>query len=123
LHHFDDDGIVVFVWFVYLARCADGSLYVGRTRDLATREKAHNDGDGAAYTAARRPVCIVYAEQHCSAKTAAGRERQVKRWTAQKKEALVSGRVRALKELGERQSVHKKMMFTWKDLLKRLSQI
>lgn len=86
-----DDGIVVSVPFVYLARCSDHSLYVGRTEDLAHREDTHNDGFGSAYTAARRPVRIVYAEEHSSNISAARRERQVKRWSAEKKEALVSG--------------------------------
>jgi GIY-YIG catalytic domain len=64
LHQQHDDGIVVAMWFVYLVRCADGTLYVGRTTNLASREKAHSDGTGAAYTAARRPVQVVYAEEH-----------------------------------------------------------
>src|SRR3954464_10676412 len=43
-------------WFVYLARCADDSLYTGVTTDPARRERAHNQGLGAAYTRSRRPV-------------------------------------------------------------------
>lgn len=30
---------------MYLLRCADGTLYVGHTEDLAAHEKAHNEGD------------------------------------------------------------------------------
>ena len=111
------------VWIVYLARCADGSLYVGRTTNLASREKAHNDGHGATYTAARRPVRIVFAEQHATMRSAIARERQLKHWTAAKKEALIAGRVRTLKTLSERRSAHKQVIFRWKDLMKMMSDV
>ena len=48
-------------WYVYLARCADGTLYTGVTTDLEARERTHNRGRGAAYTRARLPVAIVHA--------------------------------------------------------------
>lgn len=41
--------------FIYILRCADGSFYVGHTDDLASREDVHNAGNGAGYTASRRP--------------------------------------------------------------------
>jgi predicted GIY-YIG superfamily endonuclease len=55
----------------------------------ASRERDHKEGRGGSDTAKRRPVHIVYAEQHSSRKDALKRERQIKRWTAQKKERLV----------------------------------
>ena len=67
--------------FTYILRCADETLYVGHTENLAARERTHNDGNGAKYTAARRPVRIVYAEEHSSARSAIARERQLKRWS------------------------------------------
>jgi putative endonuclease len=105
------------MWFVYLVRCADGTLYVGRTTDLASREMAHNSGHGAIYTATRRPVRIVYAEEHISARSAATREQQLKRWTSQKKEQLVAGDIRSLKVLSQRRGSGIRV-FTWKDLMK-----
>jgi len=36
--------------YVYILRCADGSYYVGSAHDVDARMKAHNDGNGAAYT-------------------------------------------------------------------------
>lgn len=68
--------------FVYILRCADGTLYVGHTGDLSARLLAHNAGAGSAYTAARLPVEMVYAEEHVSLKGARARERQLKGWTA-----------------------------------------
>jgi predicted GIY-YIG superfamily endonuclease len=88
--------------WVYLHRCADNTLYVGHTDDLAAREKAHSDGLGARYTAERRPVRIVYSEEHRSTESAIARERQLKRWTTSKKEALIVGDLRSLKSLSKR---------------------
>ena len=52
--------------FTYILRCADNTLYVGHTEDLASREQTHNEGKGAKYTATRRPVRMIYAEEHAS---------------------------------------------------------
>ena len=77
------------VWYVYLLRCADGTLYAGSTNDLTARERKHNEGRGAKYTAGRRPVRLVYSEPHDSRSAAQVREAEVKRWTRARKEALV----------------------------------
>jgi predicted GIY-YIG superfamily endonuclease len=105
--------------FTYILRCADDTLYVGHTENLASRERTHNDGKGAKYTAARRPVRMVYAEEHHSVESATARERQLKRWSNEKKEALVLGDRRALRALGCR-STKWRGEFTWRDLLDRL---
>lgn len=78
---------------------ADGSLYVGHATDLAARERVHNQGRGARFTAQRRPVAMVYAEEWPSMATGLRRERQLKRWTAGKKEALLLGDRASLKSL------------------------
>ena len=101
--------------FVYVLRCADGSLYVGRTKNLADRETWHNHGRGAAYTAGRRPVRIVYTESHDTEVAAARRERQIKRWSTDKKEALVHGRASRLK--GWSAKSRPRQGYTWRDLL------
>ena len=84
--------------FVYIVRCADGTLYTGYTRDLARRERAHNTpgGRGARYTAGRRPVRLVHFERFRSIGAALRREYELKRLTRSKKEALIAaGRRRA----------------------------
>jgi len=86
------------VW-VYILRCADDSLYVGLTSDLANREAYHNEGRGSRYTAARRPVQVIYSECHDTIEQARARERQLKRWTRAKKEALIAGDRVLLKRL------------------------
>jgi putative endonuclease len=49
-------------WFVYLVRCADGSLYAGITTDINRRVAEHNSGGGlgARYTRGRGPVTLAY---------------------------------------------------------------
>jgi putative endonuclease len=103
--------------FTYILRCVDDTLYVGHTENLASREQTHNDGKGAKYTAARRPVRMVYAEEHASAESAIARERQLKRWSNRKKEALILGDRAALKALGRR-STNSMAETSWRDLLK-----
>jgi uncharacterized protein (TIGR02453 family) len=76
-------------WFVYLARCGDGTLYTGVTTDLEARERAHNCGRGAAYTRSRLPVAIVHAEASPDRGAALRRELAIKRLTRRDKEALV----------------------------------
>jgi putative endonuclease len=81
------------VHFVYIVRCADGTLYTGYARDPVAREKAHNGGRGARYTAGRRPVVLVYVEAFEEIGDALRRERQVKGLTRKHKEALVAQRL------------------------------
>ena len=106
--------------FTYIVRCADNTLYVGHTEDLASREQIHNDGKGAKYTAARRPVHMVYAEEHPSTVNAIAREHQLKRWSREKKEALIRDDRTALDWLSHRPS-NATTAVTWRDLLNRRS--
>jgi putative endonuclease len=94
-----DDGIVECIAFVYILRCHDASLYVGSTDDLVARLERHNRGDGCSFTASRIPVTLVYAEEHQTDDRAQKRERQIKRWTRAKKEALIAGYLLLLKRL------------------------
>ena len=87
--------------FVYILRCADESFYVGITQDLDARLKAHNDGRGATYTFKRRPVSLVYSERYELDTQVVARERQLKRWSHSKKQALISGDLQKLKRLSK----------------------
>lgn len=78
-------------WFVYILRCADGSLYTGITTDLARREREHNAGKaGARYTRSRRPVALVYSESAENRSEAAQREYALKQLPAAAKQAIIS---------------------------------
>ena len=78
--------------FVYIVRCADGTLYTGYARDPRERAKVHNNGRGAKYTAGRRPVHLIYSEAFDSVGDALKREHQVKSLSRKAKEALVADR-------------------------------
>ena len=92
------------MWYVYILRWADDSFYVGMAQDLDARLKAHNDGRGAAYTFKRRPVRLVYWEEIESESKGVERERQLKRWSRAKKEALLSGKLQKVKRLSKSRS-------------------
>lgn len=77
-------------WFVYILQCSDQTLYTGITTDLERRVEEHNTGiKGAKYTAARRPVNIVYSEQLDSRSAATQRELQIKSLTREQKQNLI----------------------------------
>jgi len=88
-------------YHVYIVMCSDGSYYVGHTDDLASRMRRHNEGRGPAYTRTRRPVTLLYSEACASEACAAARERQLKNWSAAKKEALVRGDRALLRRLSQ----------------------
>ena len=91
--------------FVYIVRCADGTLYTGYARDPDARVKVHNSGRGARYTAGRRPVRLIHAESFASVGEALRREYALKRRSRAQKEALVKRRRPSLaKSGGRRQS-------------------
>ncbi len=77
-------------WFVYVARCGDGSLYTGVTTNPSRRERVHNAGRGGAYTRSRLPVRLVHLEPVVDRGTALRREREIKRLSRGEKEAMVT---------------------------------
>jgi putative endonuclease len=90
---------------VYIVRCADGSYYTGLTKqDVRARVWEHNNDPVDGYTAARRPVVLVFAEIYERLTDAIARERQIKGWTRAKKEALIRGDYEALPALSSRPS-------------------
>lgn len=84
-------------WYVYLLRCADGSLYAGITTDIHRRLAEHNAirGPGARYTRARQPVELAYLEPAADRSAATRRERELKRLGRVAKQALVAGQGRS----------------------------
>jgi putative endonuclease len=68
-------------WRVYIARCADGTLYTGISIDVERRACAHNAGRGAKYTRSRRPVKIVYVSVIMTKSSALREENRIKSLT------------------------------------------
>jgi putative endonuclease len=75
--------------FVYILRCADGTLYTGYTTDLERRLKQHQSGNGGKYTRTHTPVELVYAESFHTRRQAMQREAAIKRLPRKKKLALI----------------------------------
>ena len=76
--------------YVYMLRCADGSLYCGWTTDPEARLRAHNSGRGAKYTRSRLPVELVYQEAFEDRHEALSREWHLKRLSHAEKAALIA---------------------------------
>ncbi len=77
-------------WFVYILRCADGTLYTGSTDDVDRRMAVHNSGKGAKYTRGRTPVEVVYTEECESHSIALKREYAIKQLSRQEKIELIN---------------------------------
>src|SRR5688500_5180473 len=78
-------------WFVYILRCADGSLYTGVTTDVSRRCSQHNDGTASRYTRSRLPTRLVHQETHRDRSSALMREAAIKGLSRREKLALVRG--------------------------------
>lgn len=66
------------IWYLYILRCGDGSLYTGITTDVDKRLEAHRTGRGAKYTRGRGPLEVVYREECGDHSTALRRELEIK---------------------------------------------
>ena len=84
-------------WFVYMVRCADGSLYTGIAKDVARRSQQHNAGTASRYTRSRRPVELVYHEAHHTQSSALKREAAIKAMNRQEKLTMVLQRKKPAK--------------------------
>lgn len=79
------------IWYIYILRCHDNSLYTGVTTDCGRRLHEHNhSARGAKYTRTRRPVVLAYQEQAANRSEAQRREAQVKRLSPTQKQALIN---------------------------------
>jgi len=78
------------MYYVYMLECADGTLYTGITTDLKRRVEEHNHSPkGAKYTRVRRPVVLVYSEEHTDRSSASRREHEIKKMNKRLKCKLI----------------------------------
>lgn len=77
------------MYYVYILKCSDKTLYTGYTNDLDKRLAAHNSGKGAKYTKNRLPVEMIYFEEYEEKSEAMKREYAIKRLTRKQKEKLI----------------------------------
>jgi putative endonuclease len=78
--------------FIYLLRCADGTIYTGWTYDVEQRVQIHQQGRGARYTRTHLPVELAYHERLPSRQAAMKREIEIKKWSRARKLALVESK-------------------------------
>ena len=77
------------MWYLYILRCKDGSLYTGITTDVEKRLEAHQSGKGAKYTRGRGPLELVYKEECGDHSAALRRELEIKRLPREEKLKLM----------------------------------
>ena len=77
------------VWYLYILRCGDGTLYTGITTDVEKRFLQHQSGKGAKYTRGRAPLELVYREECGGHSDALKREYAVKALKREEKLLLI----------------------------------
>ena len=77
------------IWFVYMLRCRDNSIYTGITNNLDNRIETHMSGNGSKYLRGRLPVELIYKEDFSNRSSASKREIEVKKLNKKEKELLI----------------------------------
>ncbi len=78
--------------YVYILKCSDNSYYTGVTSNLNKRIFEHQSGKHQdSYTYNRRPVELVFYAEFTDINVAIETEKQIKKWSRVKKEALING--------------------------------
>ena len=80
------------MWYLYILRCGDGTLYTGITTDVERRLEEHRQGRGAKYTRGRGPLELAYQEECGTHSEALKREYAVKQLTREEKEDLIGNK-------------------------------
>jgi len=86
---------------VYFLRLANGSIYVGASTNLELRIRDHVSGKACETTRRHPPRALLRVELWEDFSAARKRESQLKRWSGQKKEALVAEDFSRLQELAQ----------------------
>ena len=90
-------------YYVYILKCADETYYVGITSRLKQRFIEHQTGfHPESYTNSRRPVELVFFAEFSDVRVAISKEKQIKKWSRVKKEALINGEFEQLKNLAKK---------------------
>jgi putative endonuclease len=78
------------MYYLYILRCSDKTLYTGITTDPERRVREHNGSNlGAKYTFCRRPVKLVFSKKFKNRSLAAREEARVKRLTRKEKLKMI----------------------------------
>lgn len=97
----------VKLYYVYILLCSDGSYYVGFSNNPERRFQENSEGlDPESYTFRRRPLKLVYTVAFMDPVEGIEFEKQIKRWSKAKKEALINGDIKRLKSLAVSKQKH-----------------
>ena len=89
--------------YVYILKCSDSTYYTGVTSNLTDRIFKHNVGFyPECYTYSRRPVELVFYCEFTDINLAIDKEKQIKKWSKAKKEALINGDFDSLVNLAKK---------------------
>jgi putative endonuclease len=80
-------------YYLYILLCENNHLYIGISEDVQKRFDTHRSGYGAELTKKNKPIKIVYTERFDSLKEARKREIQIKKWSREKKQKLITGTI------------------------------
>lgn len=78
------------MYYLYILKCRDKTLYTGITTNLSRRIKEHNFSNlGAKYTRARRPVTLIFSKRFKTRSIASKEESRIKQLSRKEKLFLV----------------------------------
>lgn len=95
--------VVMKAYYVYILKCSDNSYYTGITSNLLKRLQEHELGNYQdSYTHTRRPLELVFYCEFTNVELAIEKEKQIKKWSKAKKEALIKGEFEKLPNLAKK---------------------
>ena len=90
-------------YYVYILKCSDNTYYTGVTYSLDKRLLDHQSGTHKeSYTYSRRPVVLMYYAEFTNVEMAIATEKQIKKWSKAKKEALINNQYDELPNLAKK---------------------
>ncbi|MDG1476422.1 MAG: GIY-YIG nuclease family protein [Vicingaceae bacterium] len=90
-------------YFVYILKCNDNTYYTGVTNNIERRLLEHQSDENLnSYTHKRRPVELVFYSEFSNIEDAIEKEKQIKKWSKKKKEALISNNFDSLPILSKK---------------------
>ena len=90
-------------YYIYILKCTDNTYYTGITSDIVNRLEEHKNGKHIdSYTFKRRPIQLVFTCEFNDVKMAITKEKQIKKWSKTKKEALINGDFDSLPNLAKK---------------------
>ncbi len=90
-------------YYVYILKCSYGTYYTGFTSNLEQRFREHQSGKHRdSYTYSRRPITMEFYQEFVDPNQAILIEKQLKKWSQVKKEALINGKFEKLPNLAKK---------------------